>query len=795
MVMRADTEVYAKSLLAMENFVPTLQGTAERAPGTRFVLDLLAGASDVRIFPYLTPANQRAMILMTPTEVQVLETVTEGYGATGYSPQAATLAASTLDFVSIVDDPGFANKGLDDWTLDPIQYTVDDGKLGCAYQRLDGDGGIYGQCREYKNLALEKNYCRLNGEFEVPAADPTNKLFLQWRLNWNYINPVSNNAKATVNAVVKVGTTLGGSEIKLAEYDDIVFGEVDLDNPGEPVDTPTDFTGTVYVEVEWNVAKNDSKGLGIGMRLEHFNIFSQKTVDLGDQTAVGTPPWTVDELPDIHFVQSPYNKDFATTGDASQEVVFVHPNHPPWRLYWNGTNYILEEIPFDFAPPLWDVGNYPSTCTAALGRLVLAGGNNAYDSSLPVESNSETVWATVVAEWNKFSDPSTLPESITPEASLEFTTTYRSPIQWVFGQKELMIGAQTLEYIAIADGIYAPNDLGVALHSSHGSAHVQPVALGPNVVFAADGGSRVRAMAASSLDQGYVAQDLTLWHPDLCGSGIKRIVRMRNPHQMVVVLLNNGELALLHIEPYAEITGWSRLNLNANIKDICVIPDENGLDTLFMVVRRKVNGATKLYLEAIPNWTHDRVLDYMGSAVVRADGVPSSTVGGLTHLMGENVQVVGDTGYLGVFRVVDIGAGEGGVELVDQIGQPIVTTFAVVGLTMVCSMRTLPVNVAHPRVGFGSKSRYSTISVRVRSSTIPRLGVLSTDEFTQDALKRPEVRNAKLAMNKSPALQFISDFKLNNLGSDIYQTVVVEEDVPMRCEVLGIYGKLTSDSS
>ncbi len=35
MFMRDDLEIHGKSLLTMENFIPTMQGTAVRAPGTR----------------------------------------------------------------------------------------------------------------------------------------------------------------------------------------------------------------------------------------------------------------------------------------------------------------------------------------------------------------------------------------------------------------------------------------------------------------------------------------------------------------------------------------------------------------------------------------------------------------------------------------------------------------------------------------------------------------------------------------------------------------------------------------
>jgi hypothetical protein len=47
---------------------------------------------------------------------------------------------------------------------------------------------------------------------------------------------------------------------------------------------------------------------------------------------------------------------------------------------------------------------------------------------------------------------------------------------------------------------------------------------------------------------------------------------------------------------------------------------------------------------------------------------------------------------------------------------------------------------------------------------------------------------------RASRLEFLADMKLTNLGSDIYQTVIVRESLPLRVEVLGIYGKLASDS-
>ena len=79
MAMRDDAEVYSKSLLTMENFMPTLQGTAVRTPGSRFLYEPTSNV--VRIIPYYTPANERAMVELTPGACRIITNLTQSIDA------------------------------------------------------------------------------------------------------------------------------------------------------------------------------------------------------------------------------------------------------------------------------------------------------------------------------------------------------------------------------------------------------------------------------------------------------------------------------------------------------------------------------------------------------------------------------------------------------------------------------------------------------------------------------------------------------------------------------------------
>ena len=82
MLMRTDTDVYQKAVLLMENFIPTQQGGAERAPGTRFVTEV--EGLNARIIPYLTPANERSVLILTPQKIKLLTNVGDTLGLTSF---------------------------------------------------------------------------------------------------------------------------------------------------------------------------------------------------------------------------------------------------------------------------------------------------------------------------------------------------------------------------------------------------------------------------------------------------------------------------------------------------------------------------------------------------------------------------------------------------------------------------------------------------------------------------------------------------------------------------------------
>ena len=60
--------------------------------------------------------------------------------------------------------------------------------------------------------------------------------------------------------------------------------------------------------------------------------------------------------------------------------------------------------------------------------------------------------------------------------------------------------------------------------------------------------------------------------------------------------------------------------------------------------------------------------------------------------------------------------------------------------------------------------------------------------------ERVRDRSPSREMGRSESLSFVADHKVANTGWDSLQTITIEETVPYRSEVLGIFGKLQDNS-
>jgi DNA-dependent RNA polymerase auxiliary subunit epsilon len=363
MLMRQDTDVYKRSALAMRNYIPTPQGTALRAPGTRYVQAL--DDPNVRIFPYLTPGNDRSLVVLTPESCDIFFNVNE---RTREDYSNVEEVSGELIFRRRVNPNHSFRKGLEDWVGNPLEYDGADGFPDLGVTLLDTQN-VRMRPRLYNDPGDGIPVCTLEQQFDIDVATTVATLRYRARYGNNWAAP---------------GDELGGYDLLYQVSDDPAFATTlysrlynseNFPNIGTifyeetNFNLPTaDWTGTLYVRITATAKATPASPYSNPFFIINFlEVYANGSTPIEAIAEPLVTPYTAAELPDVHYVQSPYNP---------KEMVFTHPTYPPQRLTFDNTTglYEWEAIPFENQPPEWQTNNYPATCSAVSGRLVLAGG-------------------------------------------------------------------------------------------------------------------------------------------------------------------------------------------------------------------------------------------------------------------------------------------------------------------------------------------------------------------------------------------------------------------------------------
>jgi hypothetical protein len=116
----------------------------------------------------------------------------------------------------------------------------------------------------------------------------------------------------------------------------------------------------------------------------------------------------------------------------------------------------------------------------------------------------------------------------------------------------------------------------------------------------------------------------------------------RQPDTRVHCVRSDGVVALLVYDKAENVMAWQTVSTDGLIEDVVVLPAQTGQreDQVYYTVARTVNGATVRYLEkwALESECIGGTLNKQADAFIEFTNSPgSTTVSGLTHLIGETV--------------------------------------------------------------------------------------------------------------------------------------------------------------
>jgi hypothetical protein len=191
-----------------------------------------------------------------------------------------------------------------------------------------------------------------------------------------------------------------------------------------------------------------------------------------------------------------------------------------------------------------------------------------------------------------------------------------------------------------------PANLPADQETYNGVGEVKPVVIGNAVLYLQARAGIVRDVRFEQEVEGLAGRDLTLFAAHLFdGYTIVAMDYQQTPHSILWACRSDGRLLGLTYLREQEVWGWHRHDSAAGalFEDVCVVPEIDE-DVVYLLVRRTINGAFKRYIERLER---REILSFNADAFfvdagLTYSGVPATTIGGLQHLQGQVVAVVGD---------------------------------------------------------------------------------------------------------------------------------------------------------
>lgn len=527
-------------------------------------------------------------------------------------------------------------------------------------------------------------------------------------------------------AHVRIGTTVGGAEVYEALNHTVT---VDL----LVVATAT----TLYIDVAFEQ----------GFSSNSIAVVDPSVREDGAVVDVATP-WAFEHLAGLQMVAEP----------AKDRVFFAHPNVAPRVLtYTEPATWALNAITFVSPPAEWTGTNWPGVVELFQGRLLLG--------ATPAQPHD--IWG------SKTTNPYDFGVSATVVASdaFHYTLSTKGKMRWMQGRQVLLVGNETVESSAVgADQIITPvSPPDVRDESAFGSAAVQGVHTGDQVLFVVRDRRNVRALSYSNDENAWVSRAITFLAEHITAGLIRELHFARSPVPTVLLLLSNGEIVACTYDRGEQVAAWWRLPVGAGVHSIAVAEGPDGSELWLAPMR-----ASGYLVEHIP--LHEVGAVYVDSAksgVVAADG----TFGGLAHLEGETVRVI----VAGAVRNDQVVAG-GSVQAVtaqEIADDPTLVGAAVtVGLPYTARAVTLPFEGGNPRgTAQGAKRRFTRVGVILNDSALPLV----------DGKRVPD-RTPATPQDEAEPRRTGAFAAAGALGWESEGVITIEQDLPVRTEVLALFG-------
>ncbi len=274
----------------------------------------------------------------------------------------------------------------------------------------------------------------------------------------------------------------------------------------------------------------------------------------------------------------------------------------------------------------------------------------------------QTKWGSVSGEFSNFA-PSSAAGVVSDDSAVSFTISDAkvNAIRWLSAGETLIAGTNSGPFEVRATTLneaITPTNINARRVSTKKADAQAPLRIDNETIFVSRGGKQLHALAYRfdlGNSGGYVAPELSLLSRHLTAAGVAAIDHQEEPDDLIWAALSSGLLVATTYMPDQQVNGWHRHPLGGRHVDamnvtqafgkalsLSVIPGA-GQDELWLVVERRINGATVRYVEYLEYefapiniddkdgaWFVDSGLSYDGSqAAVLTYSADAAQIGNL----------------------------------------------------------------------------------------------------------------------------------------------------------------------
>lgn len=500
--------------------------------------------------------------------------------------------------------------------------------------------------------------------------------------------------------------------------------------------------------------------------------------------------WT---LAEIDFIDGPYMDQettptitpSGTTGNITMTAGgdLWDPDHVGalWRLYdgtadvwgyvkitgWNSATSVDATVINDLASTTvdawregaWsDYNGWPRTMAFHEQRSVLGG-----SIEFPF-----TVWGSKITD-----DPAAKFIDFTPgiEALDNDPYTFSIPphpnaiIKWMASGNVLLVGTLTGEATirGAVDNPITPTAILIESEDTNGSMGIDALRIGKSVVFVQRMGLKLLDIAYNYGADSYQTTDLTLLSEHITGLGIEEIAYVKEPNSVIWGRREDGWLLSCTYNKIHDVVGWARHLTDGEVESITSVPGVYYEDELWAIVKRTIDGDTKRYVERMDSEIH------VDSGLTYSSPIKTTELRGLDHLIGKEVEIVGD----GAVHPSQVVPSSGDITLEYAVNE------AYVGIGYTPTLTTNRPEVPISGTSMSLKKMWPEVWVRLLNT----VGVHINGETVP-------FRTAGDAMDEGLP-PFSGDKYINKLGWDEDGWITVEQRLPMPITVTCVFGTMT----